>query len=117
VGSLDAQIDAWTVGIFNLFGDIMLDDKGSCLAKRLHCSVCMSGQRCNRYKTGIGIVLYRLYFEPDTGISIFFVGEKIHCLVFGFTNEKKVCLCFFLFFLQYSPISCVSNKFLVGSVI
>jgi hypothetical protein len=29
-------------------------------------------------------------FEPDTSISISLVGEKIHCLGFGFTNEKNV---------------------------
>jgi hypothetical protein len=59
------------------------------------CSVSSWEQRCNRYETGIGIVSYHLYFGPDTGISIFFVGEKIHCLIFGFTNEKKNCLRFF----------------------
>jgi hypothetical protein len=53
-------------------------------------------------------------FELDTGISISLVGEKIHCLGFGFMNEKKKLS---LFFLQYSQISCVSNTFLVGSVI
>jgi hypothetical protein len=47
-------------------------------------------QQCNRYETWIGIVSHCPYFEPDTGINISFVGEKIHCLRFGFTNEKKV---------------------------
>jgi hypothetical protein len=62
----------------------------------------------------VNIGLYCLYFEPDTGISIFLVGEKIHCLGFGFTNEKINVI---VFFLQYSQISCVSETFLVGSVI
>jgi hypothetical protein len=31
--------------------------------------------------------------------------------------KKKNCLCFFSFFLQYGQLSCVSNEFLVGSVI
>jgi hypothetical protein len=67
-----------------------------------------SEQRCNRYETGIGIVSYRLYFGPDTGISIFFVGEKIHCLVFGFTNEKKKSSSFFFVFSSIRPdILCI----------
>jgi hypothetical protein len=49
-----------------------------------------NGQQCNRNKTCIGIGLYHLNFEPDTSISISLVGEKIHCLGFGFK-----CLCFF----------------------
>jgi hypothetical protein len=56
--------------------------------------------------------MHHLYFEPDTGISISFVGEKIHRLGFGFTNEKT---CFF--FLQYGQISCASKIFLAGSVL
>jgi hypothetical protein len=39
--------------------------------------------------------MYHLYFEPDTGISISLVGEKIHCLGFGFTNEKIIIFVFF----------------------
>jgi hypothetical protein len=38
--------------------------------------------------------IYCLYFEPDTRISISLVGEKIHCLGFGFTNEKSWSVCF-----------------------
>jgi hypothetical protein len=43
------------------------------------------------------LVLGRIVFisRPDTGISISFVGEKIHCLIFGFTNEKEIRLCLF----------------------
>jgi hypothetical protein len=55
-----------------------------------------------RHVCGIG--LYYLYFEPDTGISIFLVGEKIHCLRFRLTNGKKKLSAFFH---QYSQISCV----------
>jgi hypothetical protein len=35
-------------------------------------------------------IILSLFCEPDTGISIFLVGEKIHCLGFGFTDEKNV---------------------------
>jgi hypothetical protein len=67
------------------------------------------------------LVSYLIVFisEPDTGISISFVGEKINCLGFGFMNEKKKkkSSLFFSFFLQYGQISGVSKTFLVGSVI
>jgi hypothetical protein len=45
------------------------------------------------------LVLDRIVFilRPDTGISISFVGEKIHCLVYWIYKLKK-CLCFFCFF-------------------
>jgi hypothetical protein len=56
-------------------------------------------QQCKRYKTWIGIGLYCLYFDPDTSINISLGGEKIHCLRFGFANEKNV----FVFFSSIQP--------------
>jgi hypothetical protein len=76
--------------------------------------ICWYNQWCNRDKTCIWYCIVSSLIEPDTGISISLVGEKIHRLGFGFTNEKKKkCLRFF--FLQYGQISCVSKTFLVGS--
>jgi hypothetical protein len=53
------------------------------------------------------LVSYLLYFEPDTGISISFFGEKIHCLVFGFSNEKKNVFVFFVFSSIQPNILCI----------
>jgi hypothetical protein len=46
----------------------------------------------------------------------FFLVRKSIVLYLDLRMKKKLSL-FFSFFLQYGPISCVSNNFLVGSVI
>jgi hypothetical protein len=59
-----------------------------------------------------GIGWYPLYFEPDTSISIFLIGQKIHCLRFGFTNSKKEInkktqfFCILMCFLCLDVFSC-----------